>query len=241
MIFDQLGLSAQSAVLLISTFVFLYWLVRYAEGLKRDAQENRSKLEEDMRELEEVSKKLEKNLDDLYLKLDSKVDQTQLELKLEDLDRKRAQLIQSAMELKRKAQASIELIAIFTLLLLPITAGFMYAYSAMSESVRYTGDVSLDRMASAAEKLYVEGPGAAETVYVDLPSGIDARSSYIGSRTGGEGRYLSLNVSGSEAFRLLDACVGGSWGSTPNGKVVPGFGAYNMTVNSSGCVLVNQR
>lgn len=250
MVFEELGLSAQSLVLLIMTFVFLYWLMRYAERMKQDAQERRMKLEEDMRELEDVAKKLENDLDSIFKKLDSKVDQTQLELKLDELDRKRAELIQSAVELKKKegiaepkkrAQASIELIAIFTLLLIPIIAGFIYAYSAVSDSVKYKADVSLDRISSAAERLYVEGPGATSVVFVDLPAGIDYPSSYIGSKTGGEGKYLSLNVSGSEAFRLTDATIAGNWQNTTGNRVKPGFNAFNLTVNSSGCVVILPR
>ncbi len=241
MIFEDYGLSAQSGVLLLMTIVFLYWLMRYAGGLKRDAASNRKNLEEDMHELEDVAKKLEKNLEEIYVKLDGKVDQSQLESKLEELERKRAELIQGAMGFKKKAQASIELIAIFTLLLLPIIAGFIYAYTAISDSVKYKADVALDRMGATAERLYVEGPGATSVLYVDLPGGIDFYSSYIGAKSGGEGRYLSLNVSGSESFRLLGATVDGNWQNTTGNTVRPGFNAFNLTVNSSGCVLIIPR
>ncbi len=260
MVLEELGISPQSAVLMLGTLLFVYWIIRYAESLKKEVQSNRAQLEEDMRELEDVAKKLEDDLDKLYGKLDVKADQTQLDLKLEELERKRAQMMQSAIQLdkppkdsstvdlrskfqsiKKKAQASIEFIAIFTLLLLPIIAGFIYAYSAVSDSAKFKADVALDRLASTAERLYVEGPGASALVFVDLPGSIDSYSSYIGSKAGGEGHYLILNVSGSEAFRLLDANVSGNWQNTTGGKVKPGFNAFNMTVNSSGCVLIKPR
>ena len=145
-------MNSQSAALALGTLLFIYFIIRYAESLKREVRNNRAQLEEDMRELEEVAKKLEEDLDRLYGKLDVKADQTQLDLKLEELERKRAQMIQSAIQLdktpkdsslelrskfqssKKKAQASIELIAIFTLLLLPIIAGFIYAYRRFAPS-----------------------------------------------------------------------------------------------------------
>jgi len=241
MTIEELGLSSQSLVLVLATALFLFWLIRYAGDLKREVRENRAKLEEDMRELEEVAKKLESNLDDMYGRLDAKADQTQLDLKLEELERKRAQMIQSAVQLKKKAQASIELIAIFTLLLLPIIAGFIYAYSTVSDSNKFKADVALDRLGSTAERLYVEGPGASAQVFVDLPGSIDHATSYIGSPSGGEGPYLSLNVSGSETFRLLASNISGNWQNTTGGKVKPGFNAFNMTVNSSGCVVIVSR
>ncbi len=234
-------MGSQSIVLILGTILFIFWLVRYAAGLGREARENRAKLEEDMRELEEVAKNLEGDLDKIYGKLDTKADQTQLDLKLEELERKRAQMIQSAIRLKKKAQASIELIALFTLLLLPIVAGFIYAYSTVSDSMKFKADVALDRMATTAERLYVEGPGASALVFVDLPGSIDHASSYIGGNMGGEGRYLSLNVSGAEAFRLLDATVAGNWQNTVGGDVKSGFNAFNMTVNASGCVVIVPR
>ena len=259
MVLEEIGMNSQSAALALGTLLFIYFIIRYAESLKREVRNNRAQLEEDMRELEEVAKKLEEDLDRLYGKLDVKADQTQLDLKLEELERKRAQMIQSAIQMdkppkdsslelrskfqssKKKAQASIELIAIFTLLLLPIIAGFIYAYSAVSDSTKFKADVALDRMASTAERLYVEGPGASALVFVDLPGGMDSGSSYIGTKAGGEGRYLTLNVSGSEAFRLIDANVSGNWQNTTGGKVKPGFNAFNMSVNSSGCVLITPR
>lgn len=245
MIYETLGISAQSAILLVATSMFLYWLVRYAGGMRREVRDNRAKLEEDMRDLEEVARKLETDLDGIYKRIDSKVDQTQLELKLEELERKRAELIQSAIEAKRetkkKAQVSVEFLAIFTLLLLPIVAGFIYAYSSISDSSKFKADVALDRIGAVAEQLYVEGPGASAMVFVDFPSGIDYSSSYIGTKPSGEGHYLSLNVSGSETFRFLDACVSGTWPNTMGGKVRPGFTALNLTVSSSGCVAIVQR
>ena len=236
---EDLGIG--SAVLIAITFLFLFWLIRYAQGMKRGVEENRTNLEEDMRELEDAAKKLEADLENVYSKLDSKVDQTQLELKLEEIEKKRAEIIQGAIELKKKAQASVEIIAIFTLLLLPIVAGFIYAYSAMSDSMKFKADVALDRIASSAERLYVEGPGASAIIYVDLPAGIDYNSSYIGAKGGGEGRYLSLNVSGSESFRLLDANTSGRWQNTTGSKVSSGFNVINMTVNPSGCVIILPR
>jgi hypothetical protein len=229
MIYEELGLSPQTSVLMVVTLVFLFWLIRYADGLKREVYGNRRSLEGDMQELEDVAKKLENDLDELFKRLDAKVDQSQLELKLDELERKR-------VELKNKAQASIELIAIFTLLLLPIVAGFIYAYSSISDSMSYKADVALDRLSATAERLYVEGPGATASVVVDLPSGIDHASSYIGSPSGGEGRYLSLNVSGSEAFRILNANVSGNWQNTSSGNVRAGQNVFNLTVSSSGCV-----
>jgi hypothetical protein len=236
MIYEELGLSPQTSVLMVVTLVFLFWLIRYADGLKREVYGNRRSLEGDMQELEDVAKKLENDLDELFKRLDAKVDQSQLELKLDELERKRAELIKKAVELKNKAQASIELIAIFTLLLLPIVAGFIYAYSSISDSMSYKADVALDRLSATAERLYVEGPGATASVVVDLPSGIDHASSYIGSPSGGEGRYLSLNVSGSEAFRILNANVSGNWQNTSSGNVRAGQNVFNLTVSSSGCV-----
>ncbi|MFH0817773.1 MAG: hypothetical protein V1909_04015 [Candidatus Micrarchaeota archaeon] len=241
MVLEEFGLNSQSGAILLLTLLFLYWLIRYANSLSKEVQKNRSQLEEDMRELEDVAKKLEDDIERLYGRLDLKADQTQLDLKLEELERKRAQMIQSVMQLKKKAQASVELIAIFTLLLLPILAGFIYAYSAVSDSSKLKADVALDRLTASAERLYVEGPGASALVFVDLPGGIDFASSYIGTNTGGEGRYLSLNVSNSETFRILDAAVFGNWQNTTGGKVKPGFNAFNVTVNSSGCVIIRPR
>ncbi len=262
MIYEELGLSGLSLVLLAGVVIFIFWLSRYAESLRRDAQENRTQLEEDMRELEEAAKTLEEDVESLYQRLDSKVDQVQLELRLDEIERKRAQLIQKAVEMKqkmqeakpaaprtplelrKKAQVSVELIAIFTLLLIPIVAGFIYAYSAMSDSMKYKADVALDRIAVVSEKLYVEGPGASAIVYIDLPSGIDSNSSYIGNSSGGEGRYLKLNISGSESFRILDANVSGNWRNATGGsvgKVSPGFTVMNLTVSSSGCVIIVPR
>ncbi len=238
---EELQISQQSAALLVFTALFLYWLIRYASGLRKESIEKREGIESDMHDLEEVAKKLESDIDDMYKKLDGKVDQIHLELKLEELEKKRAKLIQDAIEISKKAQASIELMAIFTLLLLPIAIGFIYAYDTISDSNKYKADVALDRMKSTAEKLYVEGPGASSLVYVDLPGSIDYNSSYVGNPSSGEGRYLSLNVSGSESFRLLDSCVGGDWPNTSGGKVKSGFVVFNMTVNSSGCVVILSR
>ncbi|MFH1448461.1 MAG: hypothetical protein ABIG39_06365 [Candidatus Micrarchaeota archaeon] len=238
---EELEIAPQSLILLVVTGLFLFWLVRYAGGLRREAESKRLVVEEDMADLEDVSRKLEENIDDLYKRLDSKVDQVHLELKLEELERKRAELIRSAIEARKKAQASIELMAIFTLLLVPIAIGFMYSYTAISDSMNYKAAVVLDRIGAVAEKLYVEGPGASALVYVDVPSGVDHASSYIGTPSSGEGRYLSINQSGSESFRILDATVSGEWPNTTGGKVRPGFSVFNLTVNSSGTVRIQLR
>jgi hypothetical protein len=241
MILEELGISVQSIILLAFTILLLFWLIRYAERVRRDVQDNRAVLEEDMKELESAAKKIEADIDKIYSQIETKVDQTQLELKLEEIEKKRAQLIQGALSQKKKAQASVEIMALFTLLLIATVAGFVYAYSSVSDSLKFTTDIAMDRLASTAERLYVEGPGATASVSVNLPSSADALSSYIGGPTGGEGHYVLLNISGGQTFRLLDATVAGSWPVTTQGKVRPGIAQFNLTVNSSGCVLITPR
>ena len=141
----------------------------------------------------------------------------------------------------RNGQVSIEFIAIFALMLVPLLMAFFYAYSIISGSGAYRIDFSLDRLEVAAERLYAQGPGASAVVYIDLPSGLVSNGSYVGNSTNGVGGYLTLNVSGAEAFRLLDAQVSGAWPGMAGGWVKSGMTLMNLSVNASGVVNINPR
>ncbi|MEM3399378.1 MAG: hypothetical protein QXP42_00950 [Candidatus Micrarchaeia archaeon] len=138
-----------------------------------------------------------------------------------------------------RAQVSFEYISLFTLLLIPLAVAFLYSYAAVFQATSaYKIETSLDKLAQNAEELYVQGPGAKSIVTIDLPSGINAHGSFIGNSSGGPGRYIMLNFSGSNAVRITRATVQGYWPNTTGGYVRPGILQMNLTVDNNNIVIM---
>lgn len=248
----QLGpfeIDAWTIVFAVFTLAFVGWTVRYAISLRRELLERTGRMEGKVKEISDATQQIETDIEEAFSDLDNKLDVLQLERKIEELETKREETLrlirgddeEEAEEKKgsQKGQVSIEYISIFALLLVPLLIAVLYAYSGISGSSGYEADVSLERLADSAEKLYAQGPGASSEVDIYLPGSIDANTSFIGNGTGGSGNYLSLNISGANSFRIVRATVNGSW-PVVGGKVESGFSVMNLTVNGSGVVLISQ-
>jgi len=147
----------------------------------------------------------------------------------------------SFSERKFKGQVSMEMLAVFSLLLVPIVISFLYSYSIVSDAIRsYHLQTSMDRLAQASEELYSQGKGARARLFLSLPSGLYSMNSYIGDRNGGQGHHIVLNISGDESFRVVDAEVYGTWPATPNGKIAGGIAAFDLAVNDSNVVIIQK-
>jgi hypothetical protein len=133
----------------------------------------------------------------------------------------------------RRAQASIEFITLYGLLLVPILIAFFYAYSSLSASTTgLAGTSSASELARVLDDLGTQGSGATAVTTVTIPANYNANSSYFGTPFSCAGPYVSMSVGGSAYVRRTGARVIGDWPATA------GVRAFNFTVQPSGVVVV---
>jgi hypothetical protein len=135
----------------------------------------------------------------------------------------------------RHGQASVELVAIMGAVLLVLLVFFTYASSMLSDiNTRQNTDDARSAvlgLAAAADAVYAQGEGAAETVRITLPTNTEfgADKTYIGApsyATSPANTLISIRLSGNDISASTKAPLSGSF--------PPAHGTYLMNVVSRG-------
>lgn len=145
----------------------------------------------------------------------------------------------------RKAQSSLEMLAIFAgiMMVLLVVAAALPNQAAGSQVLRerQMARDTVQTVAQTANDVYLAGDGAVRTMWIEIPEGMNASASFIGAPAS-EGNWskrklvnINLDVSG-DTFYVSRAPVCGTWPASAGRMQV------NITYNSSGTahVMVNE-
>lgn len=140
-----------------------------------------------------------------------------------------------------EGQASVEMVALLAgalIVLLGALTVLPEQYAGIAyEGARQGAQAAANRLAGAADEVWLAGDGAQKTLWVELPDGYDAGQTFIGSNEAGGGlsqnRTVGIYISGlGHAFAESHAPL---CGMLPNQS-----GRYLVTVyyNTSGHVMI---
>jgi len=121
---------------------------------------------------------------------------------------------------QKRGQASLEVMILFAaVLVMMLAVGVaLPATTSSSENLRQVlmARQAVQEVVLAADEVFLVGEGASKTIWVEIPSGFDNRTSFIGNRTldteWKDRKLADLNMlSGGDIFAVSRAPMCGNW------------------------------